>query len=162
MTTRRIVLVGALVAPLVGCGFELRRAPALAFRSIALVGFARHSPLAAELRRSLAQVAEVSSSPHGAAVVLEALAERREKIVVASTAAGQVRELQLRVRLNFRLSTRAGKPLLEPDEILLKRDMTYRETDALAKEAEESELYKAMEADVAQRVLHRLAAVKAL
>lgn len=156
------MLLGLMAAPLAGCGFELRRAPRLAFQRIALVGFARHSPLGVELRRALTQVVQVSESPHSADVVLEALTEQREKSVAASTAAGQVREFQLRVRLNFRLSTRAGKPLLEPAEILLVRDITYRETDALAKEVEMRELYRAMEVDVAQRVLDRLAAVKAL
>jgi DUF1365 family protein len=40
-----------------------------------------------------------------AQVVLQALSEGREKSVVASTSAAQVREFQLRVRLNFRATT---------------------------------------------------------
>ena len=42
---RALALLAAL--PLAGCGFELRRPPRLSFGSIALVGFAPRSPLAA-------------------------------------------------------------------------------------------------------------------
>ena len=72
-----------------------------------LTGFAPRSPLAAELRTSInaSTTTRSSSSAAQAQVVLEALADAREKSVVASTAVGQVRELQLRARFSFRLRT---------------------------------------------------------
>ena len=79
--------------------------------------------------------------------------------MVASTAAGQVRELQLRVRLGFRLSTPKGKLLIEPTELLLERDLSYSESAALAKEQEETQLFRAMQSDIVQQVLRRLSAV---
>jgi LPS-assembly lipoprotein len=161
---RRLLLSTLLGAGLctvaTGCGFALRRTPELPFERIALVGFAPRSTLAAELRRALAQGATVMTEPRQAEVVLEALTDLREKSVVASTAAGQVREVELRVRLVFRLSTRGGKPLLAPDEILLRRDMSYSETLALAKELEEIELYRAMESDIVSQIMRRLAQVQ--
>lgn len=143
-----------------GCGFELRRPPELAFQRIALVGFDTRSSLAETLRRTLAQSAEVVADPRQSQVVLEALTDDREKSVVASTAAGQVREVQLRSRLVFRLSTRAGRPVLEADEILRSIDMSYSETAALAKEQEEIALYRAMESDIVGQLMRRLEAVK--
>jgi LPS-assembly lipoprotein len=92
--------------------------------------------------------------------VLEALADTRERSVVASTAAGQVREVQLRVKLRFRVATPAGKLLLAADELLLTRDMSYSETAALAKAQEELLLYRAMEDDIVAQVLRCLAAIK--
>jgi LPS-assembly lipoprotein len=94
MIARRSLLVLGPAA-LAGCGFELRRPPELRFRSLALSGFPPRSPLAQALREQVAassttQVVETSAQ---AQVVLEALADAREKSVVASTAAGQVREL---------------------------------------------------------------------
>ena len=97
-----------------------------------------------------------------AEVVLESLADSRDKGVVASTATGQVREVQLRSRFNFRLRTPGGKELIAPTEIALSRDMTYNERDALAKELEEEALYRAMQSDIASQVLRRLAAVQTL
>jgi LPS-assembly lipoprotein len=144
-----------------GCGFELRRAPSLPFRSLALVGFAPASSIADALRLQLtASNVQVMEAPGRAEAVLEALTDAREKNVVASTSAGQVRELQLRVRLRFRVATAAGKLLLAADELLLTRDMSYSETAALAKAQEESVLYRAMEDDIVAQVLRRLAAIK--
>jgi LPS-assembly lipoprotein len=146
---------------LASCGFELRRPPTLPFRTIALVGFPPRSPLADELRRALAASnARVVEQPARADVVFEALADKRPRSVVASTAAGQARELQLGVRLVFRLSTPKGRSLIEPTELLLTRDMSYTESAALAKEQEEAELQRAMQADIVAQVMRRLAAVE--
>ena len=156
MRRRAFVLAPAALAT--GCGFELRRTPALPFRRIALVGFEPRSPLGADLRRALVDV-QVVEQPALADVVFEALEDERKRVVVASTAGGQVRELQLRTRLVFRLSTPKGRSLIPPTELLLTRDMSYTETSALAKEQEEAELLRAMHGDIVAQVMRRLAAV---
>ena len=142
-----------------GCGFKLRQPAKLSFASIALIGFARRSPMADELRRQLAQHVQVLEAPGKADVVLEALEDSREKSVVASTAAAQVRELQLRLKFNFRARTAGGRELIPRVELLAKRDLSYSETAALAKEAEEAELFRDMQTDVVAQVLRRLAAI---
>ncbi len=154
-------LIGA--AALAGCGFELRRAPELRFRTLALAGFGPKSPLAEELRTSIdaSQTTVVVDAAPKAQVVLEALADAREKSVVASTAFGEVRELQLRSRFHFRLRTPQGRELIPATEILLTRDMSYRESAALAKEQEEAALYRSMQSDIVAQVLRRLASVPA-
>lgn len=154
------MLLLAGTALLAGCGFELRRAPQLAFRSIALQGFAPRSPLADELKRRLVQSVQVQDNPAQAEVVLQAITDRREKSVVASTSAAQVREFQLRVKFDFRAHTPAGRELIAPAELLLSRDMSYSEAAALAKEQEEAELYREMQSDVVAQVLRRLASVR--
>ena len=151
----------AFGAGLGGCGFTLRRPPEMAFQRIALLGFDPRSPLAEELRRQLAGQVQVVALPAQAEVVLHATLDRRDKVVVASTAAGQVRELTLRVRLSFRLDTPGGRELIPTTELLLERDLTYSETVALAKAQEEAELYGAMQGDIVQQVLRRLARVPA-
>lgn len=156
---RRFVLIAT--ALLAGCGFELRRAPEMHFRSLALAGFAPRSPLAQELRRQIAASGstELVESAAQAQVVLEALEDKRERSVVASTSVGQVRELQLRARLHFRVRTPAGRELIAPTEILLSRDMSYNESAALAKEQEEAFLFRAMQSDIVAQVMRRLASV---
>jgi len=159
---RRTLLRLAPVA-LTGCGFELRQTPTLPFRSIALVGFTPQSVLGNALRQQLAVGSvQVMDTPALAEAVFEALADAHERSVVASTAAGQVREVQLRVKLRFRVATPAGKLLLAADELLLTRDMSYSETAALAKAQEEALLYRAMEDDIVAQVLRRLAAIKSV
>jgi LPS-assembly lipoprotein len=157
-------LAAGAAAALAGCGFELRRAPELRFRTVALAGFAPRSPLAEELRRNIdaSRTTIVVESALKAEVVLEAISDARERSVVASTAVGQVRELQLRARLNFRLRTPGGRELIAPTEILLSRDMSFSENVALAKEQEEAFLFRAMQSDIVAQVMRRLAAVPAI
>lgn len=144
------------LALLGGCGFRLRQTPAMPFERVALTGFGARSPMEAELRQRLSEVAQVVDTPAQADVVLQSLGDRRERSVVASTSAGQVRELQLRVSLQFRLVSPGGRELIAPTTLMLSRDMSYRETGALGKSQEEGELYAAMQADVVQQVLTRL------
>ncbi|MFY9512370.1 MAG: LPS assembly lipoprotein LptE [Rubrivivax sp.] len=157
-TRRLLLLAGAAV--LGGCGFQPRRAPEMAFRSIALQGFAPRSPLADALKRQLAKTVQVLDNPQQAEVVLQATTDRREKSVVASTSAAQVREFQLRMKFDFRAHTPAGKALIAPVELLLSRGMSYSEAAALAKEQEEAELYREMQSDIVAQVLRRLAAIR--
>jgi LPS-assembly lipoprotein len=162
LTSRRGFLAAAGALTLAGCGFELRRAPELHFRTIALSGFAPRSPLAEELRLNInaRQTTLVVESLAQAQVVLESIADARERGVVASTAAGQVRELQLRTRFVFRLRTSSGRELIPSTELLLSRDMSYSESAALAKEQEEALLFRVMQSDIVSQVMRRLAAVQ--
>ena len=156
---RRAVL--ALPAALAGCGFELRRTQALPMRSIALVGFTSTSPLAAALKLELERAGvTLRDKPGEAEAVFDTLTDARERSVAASTAAGQVREVTLRVRLRFRVATPAGKLLLPASDLLLTRDMSYNETAALAKQQEELLLYRAMEDDIVAQVLRRLSSIR--
>ena len=163
MPRRRTVVTWAAGAALLSaCGFELRGATELPFSRIALEGFAPRSLLAEELKRTLTHSAEVVPSSAQAQVVLHALNDKRERSVVASTTAGQVRELTLRVRLEFRLATPSGRELIPATELLLERDMSYSETQALAKEYEETQLLRAMQSDIVAQLMRRLARVKGL
>lgn len=158
-TSSAVVSIG--VFGLAGCGFELRRAPDFHFKTIALVGFAPGSPIAAELTRSITENGKtlVVEAVTQAQVVLEAIDDARERSIVATTASGQVREMTLRARLNFRLRTPDGKILIAPTAIELTRDMSYDERIALAKEQEDALLFRAMQNDIAAQVVRRLAAV---
>ncbi len=165
MQTRRGVVVALALSTsfLGGCGFALRQAPELHFKTIQLSGFAPHSPLADELRNKLnaSTTTRVVDGIAQAQVVLEALQDAREQVVVASGAAGQVTEFQLRERFSFRLRTVGGRILIPSTEIVLSRDMSYTESAALGKEQEESFLYRAMQSDIVSQVVRRLAALPA-
>jgi LPS-assembly lipoprotein len=160
---RRRFLLGAALA-LAGCGFELKRAPEMRFKTVQLVGFPPRSPLAAELKRSIdaSSTTHVVEAGQGAQVVLQAITEAREKVVVAQTAANQIREFELRLRFTFRLRSATGKELIPESEILLTRTLTYTESAALAKEQVEAFLYRSMQSDIVSQVLRRLASVRVL
>ncbi len=158
---RRTWLAAAMGAgALAGCGFTVRGALPMSFRSIALVGFAPRSSLGRTVRDQLAQSLRIEDAPAKADVVLQALNDARERVAVVTTASGQVRELQLRARLTWRASTPRGAVLIAPQELLLTRDMTYSETATLAKEREADLLYTAMDEDMAMQIVRRLASLK--
>ncbi|HEY0179365.1 MAG TPA: LPS assembly lipoprotein LptE, partial [Dokdonella sp.] len=160
---RRRLVLGAAVS-LAGCGFELKRPPELNFRTIQLTGFPPRSQLVVELKQNIESgpTTRVVEALKDAQVVLQSLGESREKVVVAQTAANQIREFELRYRFDFRLRTGSGKELIPDSEILLKRSLTYTESAALAKEQEESFLYRAMQSDIVSQVLRRLSSVRLL
>lgn len=157
---RRLLLGAGAALLLAGCGFQLRQPPALNFRSIALTGFAPRSPLAEELKKSLAKSVRVVDAPAQAEVVLRMLTDERSRSVVASTSAAQVRALQLHLKFEFRAETAGGKELLPNAGLRLSRDLSYTETQALAKEQEEAELFREMQADVVMQVMRRLASIR--
>jgi LPS-assembly lipoprotein len=165
MTRRRSLLVAvavALAAPFAGCGFELRRAPELRFRTIQLTGFKPRSPLADELRLSInaSTTTLVVEGLAQAQVVLESVDDVREKVVVASNSVGQVTEFQLRERFSFRLRSVSGRELIARTDILLNRDLSYTERAALGKEQEEAFLYRTMQSDIVAQVMRRLASIQ--
>lgn len=157
---RRLLLLAAATG-LTGCGFELRREPELLFSSIALTGFKTGSAMALELRRQLLRTpVKIIEDANRAELVVEALLEVRDKTVVVSTTAGQVREWQLRANFDYLLRLPSGELLLPRTELRMTRDMNYTESAALAKEQEEAQLYRAMQSDAVAQIMRRLAAVR--
>ncbi len=163
MKRRALLSLGGAALVLAGCGFALRQAPTFAFSTIYI---ATTSPVGRELGRSIGYGDNVKVIQSGAAdaaqVVLDVLAEQREKVVVGLNASGQVREFQLRSRFKFKLRTPQGKELIPETELLQQRDISFNESAVLAKEAEESLMYRDMQTDIVQQLMRRLAAVKTL
>lgn len=162
-----LLLAFALPALFGGCGFRLRQAPSFAFRSIWLDARAVGA-LGGELRSALAQtqglgVHTAAADRARSDVVLEVLKETREQVADGLNISGQVREFELRLSIVFRLQTPAGKLLIADTELQQRREMSYTETTALAKEAEQALLFAAMQRDLAQQILLQwLAAVRTL
>ena len=164
-TTRRTWLMSAaLTAGLAGCGFELRKPPSYAFKTL-YSSIPVMSPFGIKLKRSLessGQV-EVISDPREAEraqVIFDQLFELREKVVVGRTATGAIREFQLRLGYRFRVRSKNGIELIPDTEITLNRDINFNETGALSKESEEALLYKDMENDLVLQIQRRLAAIR--
>ncbi|MBB1649646.1 MULTISPECIES: LPS assembly lipoprotein LptE [Delftia] len=165
---KRTLLTALALAPLLGaCGFRLRGVPTFVFRSL-YIQASRGSAVARELSRNLASASDKltvlrdPASPDDAEAIFQIVSERQERVIVGMNALGQVRELQLRLRVRFKLRTPNGDEPIPETEILQQRDVTYNETNALSKEAEEAMLYKDMRTDIVQQLLRRLAAVKSL
>ncbi|MEY8878346.1 MAG: LPS assembly lipoprotein LptE [Leptothrix sp. (in: b-proteobacteria)] len=156
-------LLASTAAGLTACGFQLRQPPELRLKRLCLVGFDRYSALGDELRSQLrlSPGVQLVEARRDADAVLEVLTDSADEVATTLTAAGQVRELTLRARFAFRVTDAAGQLLLAPAELGQARQMSYSETNALAKEYEAKALFRAMHSDLALQVLRRLAALPA-
>ncbi|MCS7101327.1 MAG: LPS assembly lipoprotein LptE [Burkholderiaceae bacterium] len=147
---------------LAGCGFKLRGARELPFATIYL-STGTQSALGAELARNIragtstAVVAERAQ----AQAILEIVSERRERDILAVNAQGRAREYTLRLRLAFRLLDAQGRELIPLTELAATRDIAFNEAQVLAKESEETLLYRDMQSDLVQQILRRLAGARA-
>jgi LPS-assembly lipoprotein len=163
---RRLVLAAAasaaLAVVLVGCGtsgFHLRGAQEIVYKRIALSGFADRSTMADAIKHALPETTTITPNLRDAEIIVEALVDTRETTVEASTAFAQVRELRLHCLLRYRVLRPDGTELLKPSDFERFRDLTYNESDALAKDTELNVLYRDMQSDIAVQLMRILAAI---
>ncbi|HJV81246.1 LPS assembly lipoprotein LptE [Noviherbaspirillum sp.] len=160
---RRAVLAMTSALALSACGFQLRGANGqanLPFKTI-YIGVPETSQLGAELRRNIRASGEttVVSDPKAAQAIVEVLSETRDMAILLN-AQGRPREHTLYYKLRFRVTNPKGAELLAPTEITLKRDLSFNEAQAIAKEKEEEMLYRDMQTDLVQQIMRRLAVLK--
>ena len=155
---RRLAALACLL--LAACGFQLRGTASLPFDTI-------HVPnatagIALEIKRSIqaGTNARVVEDAKSAQAQLQFSEESRRKEILSLTAAGRVNEFRLFYRVRFRVSDGKGGDFVPPVTIQLFRDMTYDDSQVLAKEAEEQLLFRDMQSDMAQQVLRRIAAAR--
>ena len=160
---RRRLVLGVLVAALPwGCGFQLRGRMDLPFETMYVEGMT-YSVFASQLKRNIAAAGSTRlvDEPAEAAAVVYLMGDAQERGILAVSGAGRVRELQLRYRVSFRVATTAGREWLPVNEVLVVRDLTYDDTQILAKEGEAQMLFRDMQSDAVQQVLRRIQAIRA-
>lgn len=83
-----------------------------------------------------------------------------DKRVLSLSGGGRAREFELEYRVRYEFVDAKGRAWGEPGEITIRRDFSFAESQALAKEAEERQLTRDMQLDAAAQILRRLQAVK--
>jgi LPS-assembly lipoprotein len=146
---------------LAGCGFQLRGTASLPFDTL-FVPRANTAGVLLDLKRNIQAGTNttVVDDPKQAEAVLEFLQEAREKEILSLAATGRVREFQLRYRVIFRVHDGKGGEFLPVTTLLQKRDITFNDSDVLAKETEEKQMYRDMQFDIVQQIMRRLAAAQ--
>jgi LPS-assembly lipoprotein len=160
----RTVAALLIAASLTACGFQLRGSNGsynMPFHSVFLT-FPDTSPLGTELKRNLRATDQVkiADKVEDAEAQFIVLGESRNKSILSLNSQGRVREYLLGYALSFTVRDAKGNVLLAPTEITLHRNMSFDETQVLAKEAEEALLYRDMQGDLVQQIMRRLAAIK--
>ena len=159
MSFRNVLVVALLLAP-AACGFKLRGTAEVPFQTLYLPGAT--GGIALDLKRNI-QIgtnAKVVDDAAKAEAVLQFTEEARQKEVLSLTGTGKVREFQLRYRVGFRVHDGKGNDFVPQNTIQLTRDVTFNDSEILAKEQEEQLLFRDMQSDMVQQILRRLAAAK--
>lgn len=159
---RRALVAFASLALVTSCGFQLRGRTDLPFDTIFVEGM-EYSPFTGQLRRAIetASSTKLAERADTAQAILTLIGESQERTILALSGGGRVREFQLRYRVSFRVHDGKGKEWLPADEVILRRDLTYDDTQVLAKEAEAQLLFKDMQSDAVSQVLRRIQAIRA-
>ena len=154
---RRHFLFALTALPLAGCGFQLRGAQRIPYRSVHVQAHDPESPIVRQLEQALRdnQVKPGASARDSDAVLILSQ-ERKNRTILALSGGGRVREYRLNYTINYSLNDRDGKVIYPDSLIQLTRDFTYDDNLYLAKNAEEAFLYRDLEEDAVQQILRRL------
>ncbi len=155
------VVLAILVLTLSACGFQLRGTAALPFETIYIPNTT--GGIALDLKRNIQSGTRtrVVETDKGAQALLDLSGETRFRNILSLSGAGRVRELQLVLRVNMRVHDGKGGEFVPLTTLSIQRDLTYNDTDVLAKEAEEAAIYREMQTDLVQQILRRLSAAQA-
>ena len=157
---RRLALAAAPVLLLAGCGFKLRGATELPFRTF-YTSLPQSSQLGGELRRSVRiNGATVVDRREDAQVRLDMLSEALEQEITALSISGRPREYQLRYRLRWGVKDAKEGELIAPNEMLLRRLITVLDVQGILNADEVALLYRDMRVDAVAQILRRLSTVK--
>ena len=153
----RALLFVLLAAGAAGCGFQLRGTANVPFDSVYVPGAS--GGIALDLKRNIqaGTRAKVVENPKDAQAILQFLQEARQKIILSLSGTGRVREYRLVYRVGFRVHDGKGGDYIAPTTIELTRDITFNDSEVLAKEAEEGLLVRDMQSDMVQQIMRRLA-----
>jgi LPS-assembly lipoprotein len=157
----RAILLACTLAVLAGCGFQLRGSYSLPYESLYL-SMPDYSEIGAGLKRAIraSESTRLADTADDAQAQFIPTVDAREKIILSLSGTGRVREIRLRYRYAYQIADNKGRALTLPNEIELTRDLTYDDSNVLAKEQEEILLWRDMQNDMVQQIMRRLAAVK--
>jgi len=144
---------------LAACGFHLRGLNAFAFpfKSLYIQSANGYTPFINEVMNAIkANDVQVMETADQAQIILQIVSEVQDKQILSLNVAGRVVEYRLQYRVSLRVYDNKQQEWLAPQEITLRRDYSYDDTQVLAKQQEEGLLYQNMRGDAVQQVLRRL------
>ena len=158
-----LILALILAATLAGCGFHLRGAGSskLPYKTMYIA-----LPETAEVNIWLQRYINASGSTEIVAdaktadATFQQLADSRQKTILSVNAQGRVREYRLQLNYTFRVVNQQGQVLVEPNEINLNRDISFDDSNILAKDLEENLLWRDMNSDLVNQIMRRLSIIK--
>ncbi|MCB5186315.1 LPS assembly lipoprotein LptE [Methylobacillus gramineus] len=154
MRATRLILIALLLA-LTACGFKMRGIADLKFNTLYIQG-----PTISISKPFKRQVAvngvKIVSSADQADLLLEIMSEAQEQRILSLSGRGLVREYELFYTVNFRLRDPSSETWGDVQSIKGRREITYDDSQLLAKQLEQERLYNDMKDDAVRELLRRL------
>ena len=154
-----IVLLAAIIA---GCGFKLRGSSAnLPYKSM-YIALPETADVRIWLQRYIRSsgATEIVDNAKDAEAVFQQLQDSRVKTILTVNTQGRVTEYRLLLNYSFRVVDAKGRELVSANEISLSRDITYSDSNVLAKDLEEGLLWRDMNNDLVNQIMSRLSFIK--
>ena len=164
MRLRATAAALACTALLAGCGFHLQGSAGLpqGVRSVYLSAPDDLSPVAVELRRGLRRAGATLAPAAGSAdAVIRVIEDRTGRRVLAVSARNTPTEFEIFYVLEYAID-RAGQPAAASQRHELTRNLSFDESQLLAKDHEQEILREALARDLADLVLRRLESLPAV
>ena len=154
-----IVLLAAIIA---GCGFKLRGSSAnLPYKSM-YIALPETADVRIWLQRYIRSsgATEIVDNAKDAEAVFQQLQDSRIKTILTVNTQGRVTEYRLQLNYSFRVVDAKGRELVGANDIDLSRDITYSDSNVLAKDLEEGLLWRDMNNDLVNQIMRRLSIIK--
>ena len=159
----QFLLAAILAAVLTGCGFQLRGTLSgnLPYKTM-MIALPDTSEVRVWLERYInaAGSTEIIDDPKLADATFQQLSDSRIKTILSVNAQGRVREYRLQLNYRFRVVNAKGQILVPPNDVSLSRDITFDDSNVLAKDLEESLLWRDMNNDLVNQIMRRLSIIK--
>ena len=159
----QFLLAAVFAAVLTGCGFQLRGTLSgnLPYKTM-MIALPDTSEVRVWLERYInaAGSTEIIDDPKLADATFQQLSDSRIKTILSVNAQGRVREYRLQLNYRFRVVNAKGQILVPPNDVSLSRDITFDDSNVLAKDLEESLLWRDMNNDLVNQIMRRLSIIK--
>ena len=171
VAVQRALLV-AMALTVTACGFHLRGAASYPFSSVFVQRPTTYGVGTVNVAGAIAPVVpdvisgltsngvQIKTKIEDADFAIRFLQVFFDKRVLSLSGGGRAREFELEYRVRYEFVDTKGRAWGEPGEITIRRDFSFAESQALAKEGEEAQLIRDMQLDAAAQILRRLQAVK--
>ena len=159
----QFLLAAVFAAVLTGCGFQLRGTLSgnLPYKTM-MIALPDTSEVRVWLERYInaAGSTEIIDDPKLADATFQQLSDSRLKTILSVNAQGRVREYRLQLNYRFRVVNAKGQILVPPNDVSLSRDITFDDSNVLAKDLEEGLLWRDMNNDLVNQIMRRLSIIK--
>ena len=155
------LMVALFGATLSACGFRLRGAVDLPYRTVYINGL-----MSVEFRQNLVRAIEVGTNAkvitdgRKAELIIDILQEQHSKQILSYNASGQITAYRLVSSVRFRVMDELGDEILPESDIYLTRDMDFSVSTVQASENLEMEFLTNMREDITAQILRRIAALQ--